>query len=140
MDLLVTRARRACSRYLQSASWRTVAIAAILILASARVTADQKGASSFVIRNARIFDGEKIITGATVVVGDGKIAAVGSNIATPSDARIIDATGDTLMPGLIDSHVHVWTRDVLERSLAFGVTTVLDMFMRVGDARYFRKE
>jgi len=140
MNLLVTRARRACTHYLRSASWLIVAIAAILMLASARVSADQKSASSFVIRNARIFDGEKIITGATVVVGDGKIAAVGSNIATPSDAVIIDATGDTLMPGLIDSHVHVWTRDVLERSLAFGVTTVLDMFMRVGDARYFRKE
>jgi hypothetical protein len=49
-------------------------------------------------------------------------------------------TGDRLLPGLIDSHVHIWTRPVLERSLAFGVTTVLDMFMRLGDARAFRKQ
>src|SRR5579862_3847600 len=140
MNLLVTQARRSCNHYLRSASWWTVAIAAILILASARVSADQKGASSFVIRNARIFDGEKIITGATVVVGDGKIAAVGSNIATPRDAQIIDATGDTLMPGLIDSHVHIWTRDVLASALAFGVTTELDMFMRWREAQHWKEQ
>ena len=112
-----------------------LAIAVIFILASARVSAGQKSASSFVIRNARVFDGEKIITGATVVVSDGKIAAVGSNIQTPSGAQIIDATGDTLMPGLIDSHVHIWNRDVLASALAFGVTTELDMFMRWREAK-----
>jgi imidazolonepropionase-like amidohydrolase len=95
---------------------------------------------AFVIRNARIFDGEKIVAANSVVVENGRIRAVGVDLKPPAGTEVIDGTGDTLLPGLIDSHVHIWIRPVLERSLAFGVTTVLDMFMRVGDARAFRKE
>ena len=98
------------------------------------------GATPFVIRNARVFDGERTIPRSDVVVIDGKIAAIGPGAVAPRGAEVIDGTGDTLLPGLIDSHVHIWIRPVLERSLAFGVTTVLDMFMRPGDARAFRKE
>jgi hypothetical protein len=120
--------------------WLTLVISAILILACAPVSAGQQSVSSFVIRNARVFDGEKIISSASVVVTDGKIAAIGSNIQAPSGAQIIDATGDTLMPGLIDSHVHIWTRDVLASALAFGVTTELDMFMRWSEARRWKEQ
>ena len=141
MNLPLMRARRSCNQFLRSASGGLIlTIAVIFILASARVSVGQKSASSFVISNARVFDGEKIITGATVVVSDGKIAAVGPKIATPSDAQIIDATGDTLMPGLIDSHVHIWTRDVLASALAFGVTTELDMFMRWRQAMHWKEQ
>ena len=115
-------------------------IAAIAILLLARTGVGQTSASSFVLRNARVFDGEKIISSASVVVTDGKIAAIGSNIQTPSGAQIIDATGDTLMPGLIDSHVHIWTRDVLASALAFGVTTELDMFMRWSEAGRWKEQ
>jgi imidazolonepropionase-like amidohydrolase len=132
---------RSGNQFVRSVCRRSILpIAAIVILLFARLGVGQTSASSFVIRNARVFDGEKIISGASVVVTDSKIAAVGSNVQAPPSAQVIDGTGDTLLPGLIDSHVHVWTREVIERSLAFGVTTVLDMFMRVGDARYFRKE
>jgi hypothetical protein len=72
--------RSACRRSI-------LAIAAIVILLFARLGVGQTSASSFVIRNARVFDGEKIIPGASVVVTDGKIAAVGSNVQAPSDAR-----------------------------------------------------
>ena len=94
----------------------------------------------FVIRNVRVFDGEKLIPNADVAVADGKIVAIGNKVSVPRGAEVIDGNGDTLLPRLIDSHVHIWIRPVLERSLAFGVTTVLDMFMRPGDARAFRKE
>ena len=141
MNLPLMRAGRSRNQFLRSAGGGLIlAIAVTFILASIRVSADQKSASSFLIRNARVFDGEKIITGATVVLSDGKIAAVGSNISTPSDAQVIDATGDTLMPGLIDSHVHIWTRDVLASALAFGVTTELDMFMRWREAQHWKEQ
>jgi imidazolonepropionase-like amidohydrolase len=134
-------ARRSCNPFVRYASdWLTVAIAIVFILAGARVSADQNSASSFVIRNARVFDGEKIITGASVVVTDGKIAAVGANVQEPPGTQVIDATGDTLMPGLIDSHVHIWTRDVLASALAFGVTTELDMFMRWRQAKNWKEQ
>jgi cytosine/adenosine deaminase-related metal-dependent hydrolase len=132
---------RCLKQFVRSASgWLTLAIAIAFIPAGAWVNADQNTGSSFIIRNARVFDGEKMITGASVVVTDGKIAAVGSNISTPMGAQVIDATGDTLMPGLIDSHVHIWTRDVLASALAFGVTTELDMFMRWREAKNWKEQ
>jgi len=44
---------------------------------------------------------------ATVVVDDGRIIAVGPDVDIPADATVIDVGGKTLMPGLIDAHVHV---------------------------------
>ena len=43
----------------------------------------------------------------SVLVEDGKIAAVGADIAVPQDAEIIDAAGCWVMPGLIDCHTHI---------------------------------
>jgi imidazolonepropionase-like amidohydrolase len=81
-----------------------------------------------VIKDARIFDGEKILARATVVIKDGKIAAVGENIPVPPDAEVIAGEGKTLLPGLVDAHVHVWDTAQLRQSLIFGVTAVVDMF------------
>lgn len=82
-----------------------------------------------VIKNVSVFDGDKIILEATVVMENGKITAVGRNGAIPEESEIIDGTGQTLLPGLIDAHVHIWEQQNLKQSLAFGVTTVIDMFM-----------
>jgi imidazolonepropionase-like amidohydrolase len=81
-----------------------------------------------VIKDARIFDGEKILARATVVIKDGKIAAVGENIPVPPDAEVVAGEGKTLLPGLVDAHVHVWDTAQLRQSLIFGVTAVVDMF------------
>lgn len=43
----------------------------------------------------------------TVLVEDGKIAAIGEKVEIPPDARVIDAHGKVVMPGMIDSHCHV---------------------------------
>jgi imidazolonepropionase-like amidohydrolase len=76
------------------------------------------------ITNVRIFDGEEVISERTVLLGNGMIRTIGAPI--PSDATIVDGAGATLLPGLIDSHVHT---DVagLRDALAFGVTTELEM-------------
>ena len=68
-------------------------------------------AETIVLHNATIFDG----TGrhpygpGTVVVADERIQAVGpaSQVSPPREARNIDLTGRTVMPGLIDAHTHV---------------------------------
>ena len=44
---------------------------------------------------------------ATVVIDDGRIIAVGRDVEVPAGATVIDTGGRTLMPGLIDAHVHV---------------------------------
>jgi imidazolonepropionase-like amidohydrolase len=96
--------------------------------------------TTFVIRNVRIFDGERVIEANSVAVADGKIVGVEMNVASPPDAQVVDGSGDTLLPGLIDSHVHAWNRDVLEMGLVMGVTTELDMYMRWEEALKWRAE
>ena len=83
-------------------------------------------AATFLIRNARVFDGENVIDAANVLVRDGRIEAVGHDVAIVAGMRVIDATGKTLLPGLIDAHTHSWG-DAQRDALRFGVTTEIDM-------------
>lgn len=76
------------------------------------------------ITNGTVFDGERAIAGHTVVINGARIQAVGG--AAPAGAAVIDARGATLLPGLIDSHVHT-DMDGLRDALQFGVTTELEM-------------
>ncbi|MGH9432028.1 MAG: CIA30 family protein [Terriglobia bacterium] len=92
------------------------------------------------IEHVRIFDGERIIAADTVLVKDGKISAVGKNLSVPKGFHIIDGTGDTLLPGLLDAHVHVFNKGALRQEMAFGVTTVLDMFTDYHFADQIKKE
>src|SRR5688500_1327652 len=63
---------------------------------------------TIVIRGATVVDtaGERDIEGATVIVADGRIKAVGRNLRIPRGVRVIEARGKFLIPGLIDGHVH----------------------------------
>lgn len=76
------------------------------------------------ITNARIFDGEKVISARHIIIQEGTILAVGGEI--PAHAAVIDADNATLMPGLIDAHVHT-SIGGLRDALKFGVTTELEM-------------
>jgi imidazolonepropionase-like amidohydrolase len=73
------------------------------------------------LTNVRVFDGREL-RGPTTVVIEGGI--VGDDSA---GARIIDAGGATLLPGLIDAHVHLLKEGHLQQLADFGVTTALDM-------------
>ena len=79
------------------------------------------------IINAQVFDGEQAVDHETVVIGGARVQAVGG--AVPDGATVVDARGATLLPGLIDSHVHT-DMDGLRDALKFGVTTELEMMGR----------
>lgn len=81
-----------------------------------------------VIRNARVFDGTSVRGVTDVFVQDGTIAAIGKRLRVPDGTEVIDATGKTLLPGLIDAHTHSFG-EALSEALMFGVTTNLDQFM-----------
>jgi Tol biopolymer transport system component len=83
------------------------------------------------ITNAKVIDG----TGAEdpalsdVLVRSGRIARIAraGRIRPGRGAQIIDADGRTLMPGLIDLHVHGWTDLAYPGSLYHGITTLREM-------------
>jgi len=76
------------------------------------------------ITNVRVFDGDHIINDATVIIKGEYVQTVGTEI--PAGATVIDGHDATLLPGLIDSHVHTDMQG-LHDALLFGVTTELEM-------------
>ncbi len=79
------------------------------------------------IQGARVFDGTKMLGKRDVMLSNGRIAAVGKMLRVPSNTEVIDGRGRTLIPGLIDGHVHVFT-GAQRDALRFGVTTMFDMY------------
>jgi imidazolonepropionase-like amidohydrolase len=90
----------------------------------------------FVISGARVFDGERSLGVVDVRVQNDTIATVGDPPA--GDVEVIDGTGATLLPGLIDAHVHA-SEETLRQALAFGVTTELDLLSMPGVMQPLRR-
>jgi imidazolonepropionase-like amidohydrolase len=82
------------------------------------------------IEHVRMFDGQTTVEDVTVVMANGLIAAVGPAVEVPAGAVHVDGRGKTLLPGLIDAHVHIHGVRSLEEAMTFGVTTELDMMMQ----------
>jgi imidazolonepropionase-like amidohydrolase len=84
-------------------------------LAGAALAAVAAGASPAAAQDRAIaFTGARILTMAgepiengTLVIKDGKIVAVGANVAIPADAERRDAAGRVIMPGIVDTHSHI---------------------------------
>lgn len=88
--------------------------------------------STFLLRDVRIFDGAQVWPVGSVLVRAGIIAEVGRKIVPPDGCAVIEGGDRTLLPGLIDAHVHLpsyppFAPRALRQGMAFGVTTQLDM-------------
>jgi imidazolonepropionase-like amidohydrolase len=85
-----------------------VALCALSLVAVSHVQAQRSAIDTYAITNARIVTvSGPIVERGTVVIRNGLIAAAGANISAPSDARVIDGTGLTVYPGLIDSYTNL---------------------------------
>jgi hypothetical protein len=101
-----------------------------------------KAAGSIVLRGARAITmnggarGTGVVENADIVVRDGRIEAIGrrGQVAVPAGARIVDVSGKTIMPGIVDVHAHVRPAFGIHKqqiweflsNLAYGVTTIRD--------------
>src|SRR4051812_19065425 len=102
-------------------------------------------AQTVVFKNSRLIDGvtDQPRPGVSVVVNDDRINAVENGpIPTPAGAQEIDLKGKTLVPGLIDTHVHATfvDRESLPLFLAAGVTTVRDVGAKLEKARQLKSD
>ncbi len=84
-------------------------------------------APDFLVRNVRLFDGERVWPRAAVRVRGGLIEAVAEDLAPRGGERVVDGAGKTLLPGLIDAHTHSYG-EARREALRFGVTTQIDLF------------
>lgn len=114
-------------------------VLSVLLLNIGEAFAQGPENNEFVIRNVRIFNGSRIIQKGDVWVQDGQIKVVGEQVKTPAGVMVIDGSGKTLLPGLIDAHVHAYG-DALKQALVFGVTTELDMFTDYHAAAQIKKD
>ena len=85
---------------------------ALLALGTAANAADP----AILLRGAQLFDGTAVHAGWEVLVEGDHIAAVGPHLATPAGTRVIDLPGDTIMPGMIEGHSHMFLHPYNETS------------------------
>jgi imidazolonepropionase-like amidohydrolase len=83
---------------------------------------DLQRAGTFLIRNTRVFTGAgKVMENASVLVRDGRIAEVYEGAAPDPEqlkAEVVEGAGKTLLPGLIDTHVHLSSPGGISKSAA----------------------
>ena len=106
---------------------RKILLSLLALVGAIPVVAAAPSTDSFAVVGARVFDGRQFIPQATVIVREGRIAAVGGGLEVPRDMTVFDGRGRTLLPGLIDAHTHSF-ENARADALRFGVTTELDMF------------
>ncbi|KAI2465704.1 putative hydrolase [Annulohypoxylon bovei var. microspora] len=81
-----------------------------------------------IIKHVRVFDGESVHGPKTVVIEGSRIGDDAlADDPDPSAVEVVDGTGCTLLPGLIDCHVHILNEAQLAACASSGVTTVCDM-------------
>jgi imidazolonepropionase-like amidohydrolase len=117
---------------LAAASAALASLAVPVLRAQARPPVAASAPQSVLLRPARVFDGTagQVHEGWVVLVTGNRIDAAGpaAAVRAPSNARVIDLPGSTLLPGLIDAHSHVflhpynetlWNDQVLKEAQAY---------------------
>lgn len=109
-------------------------IGGVLLSPVAAVAAE----GAIVIRNAKILTVTKGSFDGSILIRNGKIAEVGPNVTAPADAKVIDAGGQYVMPGIIDCHSHIATEAVNEGSVSVSSMTGIEDTVNPEDIGIYR--
>ncbi|MGI8435736.1 MAG: amidohydrolase family protein [Chthoniobacterales bacterium] len=99
----------------------------LFLLCLSTVGGTASAQQAILLKPAQVFDGQEMHAGWSVLVEGDKITATGPDVSAPSDVRVVDLPGQTLMPGMIEGHSHMflhpynetpWNDQVLNESLA----------------------
>jgi imidazolonepropionase-like amidohydrolase len=95
---------------------------------------------TLVIQNATVMTvSNGTIENASVVLRDGKIAAVGTDVSVPRGATVIDASGKYVTPGVIDAHAHVASDATNEGSIAVSSMVRIEDVIDPSDINIYRE-
>jgi len=119
---------------------RTLFSTLLILAALALVGPAAEAQQVTVIQNATILTvTQGTIEGGSILIRDGKIAAVGKNVRVPSGAKVIDATGMYVIPGIIDAHSHIAADGGLnEGSIAVSSMVAVDEVLDPDDINIYR--
>lgn len=86
-----------------------------------------QSSDAILIQAVRLFDGESVKDNMDVFFENGKVVRIVPHSLEHKANQIIDGRGKTLIPGLINAHVHIWFPMHLQEAARAGVLTVMDM-------------
>ncbi len=93
---------------------KKIALIVVVILAMAIFILSQSPGNRILIRMATIIPVEgEILEGADLLIENGKIAAIGLNLAVPEGAKVLDATGMSVYPGFIDGYTYLGLNEIV---------------------------
>ncbi len=81
-----------------------------------------------IIQNVDLFDGEQVHKGVNLVFADSIVTEINQHKKFSKRAEIIDGQGKTILPPLLNAHVHVRSPENLKDAQAYGIYGLLDMF------------
>ena len=87
---------------------KSISVKAVLLAAAGLGCCAGAMAAPTLVQDVRVFDGSAVHERRTVLIDNGVIVDANFRGSVPKDARIVSGAGRTLMPGLIDSHVHAY--------------------------------
>ena len=111
-------------------------IACICLFINALAISAQDRSRVIVFQHANVIDGvsSEPLLDVSVTIANGKIAGIQKSLKRiPAGAEVIDLKGKWLLPGYIDSHVHIGNFESAQRALRFGVTTARTMGVPLTD-------
>jgi imidazolonepropionase-like amidohydrolase len=95
---------------------------------------------TLVIQNATVMTvSNGTLEGASIVLRDGRIAAVGTEVSVPRGATVIDASGRYVTPGIIDAHAHVGSDATNEGSIAVSSMVRIEDVIDPSDINIYRE-
>jgi imidazolonepropionase-like amidohydrolase len=114
----------------------TICLFAVLFFA---VGVCAQNRNEVLIKNGTVLTAAKgTLENTDILIRDGKIARIGKNLSAGANARVIDATGKFVSPGIIDAHSHTMMDSINEGSLAVTSMTRIRDVLNPTDISIYR--
>ncbi len=116
--------------------WTAGLVASVRVIAGGGAAVAQtmviRGGTILTVTNGTMVNGD-------ILVEDGKIVEIGTNLSVPEGALVIDARGQFVMPGIIDAHSHIAAESINEGSVAVSSMTGIEDVLDPTDINIYRE-